>query len=144
MITSVATFDAAPQELFDVLADVAGHTRWQTGVTAVQVASGDGRTVGTRYSARFEQSGITLAFEGAVVEHTRPSTLRHRLDGDEATLEFELRLVPLGSGTRLEQSLTLRLKSFALKMLKGVIEQRLNEKLAADVRGLRALLEARD
>jgi hypothetical protein len=52
--------------------------------------------------------------------------------------------VPLGSGTRLEQSLTLRLKSFALKMLKGVIEQRLNEKLAADVRGLRALLEARD
>lgn len=143
MNTTIATFDEAPEVLFDTIADVAGQVRWQSGIEHVVVTAGDGRTVGTRFRASFAQSGLALAFEGQVLEHTRPSTLRYRLEADEAALEVEIRLVPLGAGTRLEHTLALRLRSFALKMLKGVIEQRLAEKVTADIAGLRALLANR-
>ena len=140
MISTTATFEVSQEVLFDTIADVAGQTKWQSGIEHVTVTSGDGRSTGTRFTARFAQTGLELKFRGEVVECTRPTTLRYRLEADEAALDIELSIDPLGSGSRLEHKVVLRLRSFALKMLKGVIEARLAEKVEADIRGLRALL----
>lgn len=71
-LTFLARYDALPERLFDVLADVNGMSRWTP--FAIKLLSGDGGTGSVRRLSRFGMS-----FDEELIEVTRPSRIVYRV-----------------------------------------------------------------
>lgn len=143
MIHASAEFDHPAAAVFDAIADISEHAQWQRGVESVEILSGDGHSVGTRFAVRVGEAGIDLEFEGAVVEATRPTHLRHALTGKEASLDVQIEIVDLGARARLVYRADVEIRSFALKMLRKVIESKLEDKAESDMKSLARHLDTR-
>lgn len=143
MIHASAEFDHSASDVFEAIADITEHAEWQRGVESIDILAGNGRDVGTRFGVKVSESGFDLDLEGAVVEHNRPTHLRHVLQGDQASLDIQVEVVDLGGRSRLEYRAEIQIRSFALKMMRSLIESKLEEKAAADMKSLAHHLEKR-
>ena len=145
MIQASAEFDHPPAAVFAAISDIAAHASWQRGIESIDVVAGDGRSAGTRFRVRVVESGLELDLEGEVAECRAPDRLRHVLANKEATLDVQVDLTDVDSGarTRLDYRAEIKIKSFALKMLRGMIESKLGEKAVDDMRSLARHLDAR-
>lgn|GEM_PF-5037409 len=145
MIQASAELDHPPSAVYAAISDIAEHAVWQRGVESIAILSGDGRSLGSRFRVRVSESGIDLDLEGEVVEADPPRRLKHSLKNDQATLEVVVDLTELDAGarTRLDYHAEIKIKSFALKMLRGMIESKLGEKAQDDMKSLARHLDAR-
>lgn len=102
-VAAEALIGAPRDEVWQLLDDLEGMSRWLPGVRSV-TASGP-RRVGTRYSVRSAVLGIARTQDWEVLEY-RPPLRQVRLTRD-ASLErrLVLTLEPRGSGTRLHAAL---------------------------------------
>lgn len=146
MIHASAEFSHPASTVFAAVSDVAAHAAWQSGIESIEVTGGDGRSAGSRFRVRVVESGIELDFEGEVVEAVEPSRLRHVLKNDDAQLDVTVSIADVDSGarSRLDYRAEISIKSFALKMLRGMIESKLGEKAQKDMESLARHLDARD
>ncbi|QDU84395.1 Polyketide cyclase / dehydrase and lipid transport [Planctomycetes bacterium Pla163] len=137
MITASAEFAHPAATVFAAVARIEEHPSWQRGIESIRVLSGDGASVGSRFAVRVVESGIELDLEGEVVESMTPELVRHVLENSDATLDVTVRVTPLASERcRLDYSAAIKVHSFALKMLRGMIESKLAEKAEADLGAL--------
>ncbi|MEZ5976920.1 MAG: SRPBCC family protein [Planctomycetota bacterium] len=143
MITVTSQLDHAPNDVFDVVSDLSSYTSWQSGLERIEVVSGDGATVGSRFKAKLTQGALSIEVEGSLVERRGDEFLRYRMDHDDASIEVSIEVVAAGGGgTRLTQNIALEIRSFVLKLARKQIESKLEEKARADVEGLRRVLAA--
>lgn len=136
MITASAEFDHPAATVFAAVARIEEHPRWQRGIESIRVLAGDGSAVGSRFSVRVMEGGIELDLEGEVIESQTPSLVHHVLKNSDATLDVTVRITDLGGRSRLDYSASIKVHSFALKMLRGMIESKLAEKAEADLGAL--------
>lgn len=145
MIQASAEYDHSPAAVYAAISDIAAHAAWQRGIESIEIVAGDGRSVGSRFRVRVSESGIDLDLEGEVTQADEPRRLRHVLTNDQATLDVQVDITELDGGARarLDYRAEIKIKSFALKMLRGMIETKLGEKAEDDIRSLARHLDAR-
>ena len=102
-----ALVGASRDEVWELLDDIAGITRWLPGVRAISSISGPAH-VGTTWRERSATFGIPSARTWEIAEHRRPARqVRVAVDGGMAR-DLVLTLEGRGTGTRLRAELELR------------------------------------
>jgi uncharacterized protein YndB with AHSA1/START domain len=96
---------AAPEEVFDKLADMRNELQWNSTVTEMRKATDGAIGPGTRFEGRMKKGVGPMHME--IVEYERPTRIRFRGGGRSADADFAATLAPSDGGTRIETTLQL-------------------------------------
>jgi uncharacterized protein YndB with AHSA1/START domain len=98
-----AQIAAAPETVFDYLADARNEPQWLPGASNVEKTSDGEVGLGTTFRGEYARAG---AIEVEIVEFDRPRRLTIRGRAKSMTFDDAITLAPDGSGTRLEAEMT--------------------------------------
>ncbi len=98
VIQNTVDIDRSPEDVFDYLVDLRSELDWNPGVESMEKITDGPVGVGTKYRAKWKQSG------SIVVECTRFDRPRgwSYLNGGPVSVDLDVSLAPRGDGTRLE------------------------------------------
>jgi carbon monoxide dehydrogenase subunit G len=106
-VEAEALVGASRDEVWELLDDLAGMSRWVPGLRAVTSISGPAR-VGTVYRERTVSTGLAEVRTWEIVEHRRPARQVRVTSGWGLDRRLILTLDGRGTGTRLRAEMALR------------------------------------
>lgn len=98
VVQNAAEINRSPEEVFDYLVDLRNELEWNPGVQSMEKITDGPISVGTKYRAKWKQSGTII------VECTRFDRPRgwSYANGGPVSVNLDITLVPHGDGSRLE------------------------------------------
>jgi uncharacterized protein YndB with AHSA1/START domain len=110
-VTVTVDVDAAPDDVWEVVADPRNLPRWDRHVTKVVGVPTGGLEVGTEYTTRLTFWGVSAHVEAEVLELDAPKRSRIRLSGPLIQAAVTTRLIPIGEDrTRIEHHVEYRFR----------------------------------
>jgi carbon monoxide dehydrogenase subunit G len=97
VIHSQVEIERSPEEVFDYVVDMTNELKWNPGVESMQKLTDGPAGAGTRYLAKWKQSG---KLEVHCVEAERPRKVRF-VNGGPIEVDLAVSLEPTARGTRL-------------------------------------------
>ncbi len=134
-----AHFEHAPEQLFDMLADVCNEPKWQPDVREVTMLTDGPVRLGTRFHGAYRGLG---EMDVEITEYDRPRRVAFHCEGSRMNMDVPFTFTPAGGGTDLEGRIDLELKGLAraLRPLMGMMMGREMAKRPGQMRaGLQAL-----
>jgi len=134
------TVNAAPEKVFDYIADLARHSEWVNRPLNVKMTSSGPVGVGSTFSSTGKQFG-THTDTVTIVEYVPSSKVVFRSEGDAGTVRHWFGLAPEGSGTRLSKGLEFEKMAPTTKMASFVVKRVAPKDLEANLEKIKALVE---
>ena len=132
---------AAPQRVFEFVADLANLPRWQTGIVSAELTSPPPVGIGSTAHVVRELMGQRLAVDVTVTAYTPGQRLGLASAASGIGIDAVLELEPAPGGTLARFSMDIRAENVFMKPLEGAIAGAAASDLATSLDRLRAALD---
>jgi carbon monoxide dehydrogenase subunit G len=120
-VTATAHVDAAPDAVFDFLADLENLPRWQTGIVSAEQTTPGPVGPGTRAHVIRELMGQRLAVDLALTGFEPGRRLELESGASGIGVAATLELAPDGQGTQLTFAMRIRAQSVFMAPVEGIV-----------------------
>ena len=132
---------AAPERVFEFVADLANLPRWQTGIVSAELTSPPPVRIGSTAHVVRELMGQRLAVDVTVTAYTPGQRLGLASAASGIGIDAVLELEPAPAGTLARFSMDIRAENVFIKPLEGAIAGAAASDLATSLDRLRAALD---
>jgi len=132
---------AAPERVFEFVADLANLPRWQTGIVSAELTSPPPVRIGSTAHVVRELMGQRLAVDVTVTAYTPGQRLGLASAASGIGIDAVLELEPAPGGTLARFSMDIRAENVFMKPLEGAIAGAAASDLATSLDRLRAALD---
>ena len=135
------TIDAAPDEVFAFVADVANLPRWQPGILSATRTSPDPVGVGSTARVVRDLAGQSMTVDLAITEFEPGRRLALSSAASGVSVTATLEMEPAGEGTVARSGIEIQASSFFMSALEGVIANTAAGELTTGLERLRDAIE---
>ncbi len=141
-ITEKIEIEAAPADVWAVVADLATHTKWRPALVEFRQVSDGPLAVGSRIREVLRWRGRELVLDDVVTALDAERLFALRGEWSAAEFELELRLEPVPAGTRVTFDWPLRPRSLLLKVAAPFLGRTMRRSTVEELEHLKAYVEA--
>jgi uncharacterized protein YndB with AHSA1/START domain len=139
-IARETVINAAPEKVFEYVADMPRHSEWGQHDLTVNQTSAGAAGVGSTFASVAHQFGVQKETQ-TVVDYTPGKRFAFDATGSIGTVRHAFELEPVGGGTKVTKTMEIFKPSLMARVMGPIIRSKTKAGLAVDLERIKAKLE---